>query len=155
MTHCAIVPLITVAHIHLKHILTFSLTLECVLSVFAFLHVSSSSPLPPLPSARQFLQLNLTLQECVTCHPLICWSVKWHQLLSFSSREWCSVFSTSPHSCRETKAEPQHCSFSVFWIFVCLLEIVFVLFFSCLESRNLIHQKKKKKNPKIYYLTTP
>lgn len=52
MTHCAIVPFITVAHIHIKCILTFSLILECVLSVFVFPHVP-----PTLPSAQQCVQL--------------------------------------------------------------------------------------------------
>lgn len=52
MTHCAIVPfLITVAHIHIKRILTFSLILQPVLE--------SPPPLcvPSLPSAQHCLQL--------------------------------------------------------------------------------------------------
>lgn len=147
MTHCAIVPFITVAHIHIKRILTFSLILECVLSVFVYPHVPSSSP-----SALTMCPAHPALQECVTSTPLSSVGLKWHQLLSpFSSREWCSLFSTSPHSCRETKAEPQHCLFSFYGSLFCLLEIVFVLlFFFLLREWELTRHK-----PKIYYLTTP
>lgn len=92
MTHCAIVPFITVAHIHFKRILTFSLMLECVFFFqFLFSHIY---PLPCLvpngvsgsPSAPGVCDLSPSS-----------FGLKWHQLLSpFSSREWCSVFSTSP-----------------------------------------------------------
>lgn len=78
--------------------------------------------------------------------------LKWHQLLSpFSSREWCSVFSTSPHSCRERQRLNLNTVFCL-WIFVCLLEMVFciIMIFFLLREWELTRHK-----PKIYYLTTP
>lgn len=74
--HCAIVPFITVAHIHIKHILTFSLIFEknvyfsCLFLLL--LRVPSSLSLlfcPYLSPAGP------TYQDCTTCpHPLICCS---------------------------------------------------------------------------------
>lgn len=64
MTHCAIVPFITVAHIHIKHILTFSLILECVLEFLFFL---TCTPPPLFPIARPCLQLAQHHQEYSTC----------------------------------------------------------------------------------------
>lgn len=95
---------ITVTHIHLKHILTFSLILECESSVLpphvSFLclvpnnatqHSRGVWPVPP----------TLDSPNPPWLHPPSI-GLKWHQLLSpLSSREWCSVFSTSPHSCRD------------------------------------------------------
>lgn len=145
MTHCAIVPFITVAHIHIKCILTFSLILESVLSVFVFPHVLSA-----WASAQQCIQLTLTLLECVTCPPSSV-GLKWHQLLSPFIQQGVvfSFFHLIP--VERQKAEPQHCSFSVLWISVCLSEMFFcIIIFFLLRKWELTRHK-----PKIYYLTAP
>lgn len=81
---------------------------------------------PTLPSAQQCVQLTQHSSSVSLVPPSSSVGLKWHQLLSpFSSREWCSLFSTSPHSCRETKAEPQHCLFSVYGSLFVFLEMVF------------------------------
>lgn len=70
MTHCAIVPFITVAHIHIKRFLTFSLILDNVLSYF---FCSFTCPLSPLPTAQYCLQLAQHTRS-VRPVPFICWS---------------------------------------------------------------------------------
>lgn len=98
MTHCAIVPFITVAHIHIKRTLTFSLILKmCTLVCVFFFHLYAPFCLKPnivssVPNTPGVYDLPFPSSV----------GQKWHQLLSpFSSREWCSVFSKSPHSCRK------------------------------------------------------
>lgn len=134
---------ITVAHIHIKRILTFGLILECVHWVFVFFsHVYPLYPLPhPLPCLVPSSSSPSILGLCDLSPPSV--GLKWHQLLSpFSIREWCSVFSTSPHSCRERRLNLNTVHF--LFMDLCLLEMFFVLlllffffFVLALENGNL------------------
>lgn len=75
MTHCAIVPFITVAHIHIKRILTFSLVLEYVLQ-FLF-----SLVYPPLCLLPNIVSSSPNTPGVYDLSPPSV-GLKWHQLLS-------------------------------------------------------------------------
>lgn len=78
------------------------------------------------------------LREYVTCPP-ICWSKMAPTVISFL-QQVCGVLFSPPHLIPVERDKGWTSTLFIFflWIFVCLLEMVFVLFFcSCLENGNL------------------
>lgn len=133
MTHCAIVPFITVAHKHIKRNLTLVLFQDVFFHVFV-LHTF------PLALAQCPTSLQLTPPHT---HTFIV-GLKWHQLLSpFSSREWCSVSSTSFLQ-RDKRLNLNTVSFSLYGSF-CLSfrNVVFLYFSFLLREWELTRHKPK------------
>lgn len=146
MTHCAIVPFITVAHIHLERIHRFSLILECVLSgffsfclfvVFFPPHVPS-----PSPSAQQCLQLPQHSRGVwpVTPHLLV-WNGTNCYLLSPAGS---GVLFSPPRLIPVEKQRLNLNTVHFLLMNLCLsfrncfcIIIILLLWFSCLKNRNL------------------
>lgn len=130
MTHCAIVPLITCTYTYKVYSHFSSFFRMCI---FSFCSSTLYPPLawcltcPVCPALPRVCDLSphLVVRNGTNCY-----------LLSPAGSG--VLLSTSPNSCRETKAEPQHCSFSVYGSFLSFRNVFFLYYyFFALENGNL------------------